>query len=138
MLFSKSCEHAIRAVLYLAENRDTSFISIREIAEKSNISFHFLGKIVQILTKKGILNSYKGPNGGVSLARSPDEITLLQVVEAIDATNFSMDGCAMGTSHCDPDNPCVLHDNWSMVRKQIWEMLAVKSLMELVKTHKIF
>lgn len=138
MLFSKTCEHAIQTVLYLAQHPDLPFISVREIADQCSIPFHFLGKIVQMLTKKGILHSYKGPNGGIHLARSPEEITLFQVVEAIESTNFSMNACATGTSPCHPENPCVLHNDWSAVRKQIWEMLAVKSLAELVKTHKIY
>jgi len=50
MLLSRSCEYAIQAVLYLAENREQRFISIKEIAEKNDISFHFLGKILQSLT----------------------------------------------------------------------------------------
>ena len=95
MLLSRACEYGIQAVLYLAKHHDVPYISVKEIAEKHDISFHFLGKILQTLTQKGLLTSYKGPKGGVSLARSPQELTVLQVVEAIDGVEF-LRKCVVG------------------------------------------
>ena len=84
MLLSKSCEYAIQAVLYLAKHYDTPYVSIKEIAEKNDISFHFLGKILQTLTKKGLLISYKRPKCRMSLAKSPKKITLFVLVKNIE------------------------------------------------------
>jgi len=133
MLLSKSCEYAIQASLYLAKNYETPYVPIKEIAEKSNISFHFLGKILQTLTKKGLLISYKGPNGGVSLAKSPEEITLLDVVKAIDGLEFLMSKCVVGLPNCGDGKPCALHDKWSPIREDIYKMFAGKNIAQLIE-----
>ena len=132
MLLSKSCEYAIQAVLYLAKHYDTPYVSIKEIAEKNDISFHFLGKILQTLTKKGLLISYKGPKGGVSLAKSPKEITLLDVVDAIDGLEFLKSKCVIGLPNCGDGKPCALHDKWGPIRENIYKMFADKSIAQLI------
>ena len=131
MLLSHTCEYGIQAVLYLAKHHDVPYISVKEIAEKHNISFHFLGKILQKLTQKGLLTSYKGPRGGISLARSPQELTVLQVVEAIDGVEF-LQKCVVGMPSCGGDHPCALHDKWSIIRQEIYAMLADKSIAQLI------
>jgi len=131
MLLSRACEYGIQAVLYLAKHHEGSYISIREIAAKNHISFHFLGKILQRLTQKGLLISYKGPKGGVSLARSPQEITVLQVVEAIDGLAFRRK-CIVGMPCCDQNHPCAFHEKWSKIRKEFGDMLDDKSIAQLI------
>jgi Rrf2 family transcriptional regulator, iron-sulfur cluster assembly transcription factor len=132
MLLSRACEYAIQAALYLAEHDDTPYISVKEIAERNEISFHFLGKIVQTLTQKGILASYKGPKGGVRLARPPEEITVLQIVEAIDGLAV-LQKCVLGLPECGDEHPCALHNQWGRIRAEIYEMLNGKSIAQLLR-----
>ena len=131
MLLTRACEYGIQAVLYLAKHHEVPYISIKEIAEKNNISFHFLGKILQTLIQKGLLISYKGPKGGVSLARSPQEITVIQVIEAIDGLGF-FQKCIVGMPSCDETHPCALHEKWSKIREDICKMLGDKSIAQLI------
>src|SRR5690625_822907 len=65
MLLSKACVYGLRAALFLAVNETDKYTPIRPMSEKLEISFHFLTKIMQQMTAKGILESYKGPNGGI-------------------------------------------------------------------------
>lgn len=132
MLVSRSCEYGMQAVLYLAEQRVGTYTLIRDIANEKKIPFHFLGKILQNLSKNGILVSYKGPSGGFTLAKPLHEITLLQVVEAIDGLDF-MNKCVIGLPQCSDEHPCSLHEPWKKIRANITEMLVGKSLAELVK-----
>lgn len=132
MLFSRACEYAIQTVLYLTEHHDDKYISIKAIAENNDLSFHFLGKILQKLTQKGLLLSYKGPNGGVKLAKPPEEITLLQIVDAIDGLDFCSTECIVGMPKCDVNNPCALHHRWNEIRGDIYDMLSYKNLSQLV------
>jgi Rrf2 family protein len=132
MLLSRACEYGIQAVLYLAKHREAPYVSIKEIAEYNNISLHFLGKILQTLTQKGLLISYKGPRGGVQLARSPEEITVLQVVEAIDGLNF-FQKCVIGMPTCGDDAPCALHSKWWKIRQEIYDMISSKSIARLLE-----
>ncbi|HQG45016.1 MAG TPA: Rrf2 family transcriptional regulator [bacterium] len=105
MILSRSCDHAIRASLYIALQADRAFVPIREIASALEISFHFLTKILQLLTQARIMASFKGPNGGVTLARPAAAISLKEIVLAIDG-NRIFNGCMIGLDHCDDDHPC--------------------------------
>jgi Rrf2 family protein len=136
MLLSRACEYAIRAVLYLAKHQDGAYVSVKEIAEQTDVSFHFLGKILQTLTQKGLLISYKGPKGGIQLAKSPDEITVFQVVEAIDGLNV-LKQCVLGLPNCGEGKPCALHDQWGPIRAEIADMFQGKSIAQLLNDYEL-
>ncbi len=131
MLLSRACEYAIQAVLYLSEQNTKTYVSIHEIAEKNDIPFHFLGKILQTLTHKNLLISSKGPKGGVCLVKTPEEITLLDIVEAIDGLEFLHSKCIVGLSTCKGKKICALHDRWGIIRKDIYQMFAEKNIAQL-------
>jgi Rrf2 family protein len=105
-------------------------VPVRELAEQCRIPVHFLGKICHRLTRGGILASYKGPNGGVALARPAEEIRLLQVVEAMDG----LDGfgrCVLGLDACDDTLPCPLHATWCVIKLRMLDMLSGATLSDL-------
>jgi Rrf2 family protein len=81
MLVTREADYAIRCVLEVAKH---GRISAAEVARIRSISPTFLGKIVQTLAKAGILSTRRGVGGGISLAVPPEEITLLQVIEAVE------------------------------------------------------
>ena len=84
MIYSRSAEYAIRSLVYLARVPDGKFAMVRQIAEKERIPAHFLAKILQELTRKGLLRSSKGPSGGFALKVPARQIKLLNLVEALD------------------------------------------------------
>src|SRR5271154_4484830 len=84
MFYSRSAEYAIRSCVYLARVPDGKFAMARNIAEEEKIPAHFLAKILQELTRKGLLRSNKGPSGGFSLRVPANKIRLLDVVETLD------------------------------------------------------
>jgi Rrf2 family iron-sulfur cluster assembly transcriptional regulator len=127
MTFSKTCNYGVRAALYVATKDQQEFVSIREISEKLNISFHFLTKILQTLTQAGIVTSFRGPRGGVALAKSAREISLLDIVQTIDGKSLFTD-CILGLNNCGEDKPCPLHNQWSTIRQNIHNILESTSL----------
>ncbi len=127
MLFSRGAEYGIRATLYLAANHNGGYLPISEISEKLDISFHFLTKIFQKLTKAGLLQSFRGPKGGVTLARPASGITLQDVVTAIDGDGL-FTNCVLGLPGCGDCTPCPLHDEWARQRALIQEMLSRKTI----------
>ena len=129
-MFSRACEYAIQALLDLAERPAEVYVPVREVAGQRNIPYHFLGKIVQQLTKNGLLIASKGAGGGIALARPAEEVTLLQVVEAIDGLDIATQ-CVIGLPACHDASPCPLHVDWRKNRIQILEMLTRKSLKQL-------
>ena len=127
MLFSRGAEYGIRATLYLVANHNGGFRPINEISDKLDISFHFLTKVFQKLTKAGLLQSFRGPKGGVSLLRPASEFTLEDVVLAIDGDDI-FTTCVLGLPGCGDCKPCPLHDEWAAQRSNIQEMLSRTTL----------
>lgn len=135
MLLSKSCVYGLRASLFLASHEEEGYISIRTMSDKLEISFHFLTKILQQLTAKGLLESYKGPNGGVRLTKPGEEINLFEIVEAIDGEELLTE-CALGLPNCGSAKPCPLHEKWAETRDGIRSMLEETNLVELANKGK--
>ncbi|MEX0771162.1 MAG: Rrf2 family transcriptional regulator [Balneolaceae bacterium] len=135
MLLSKSCIYGLRASLYLSSKEEGQYIPIRQMSDKLDISFHFLTKILQQLTAVGILESYKGPNGGVRLTRSGEEVSLMEIVLAIDG-DYMLTECALGLPGCGVMKPCPIHEKWAETRDGIRQMLESTTLTELSKKGK--
>ena len=135
VLFSRQCEYALQAVMYLALRPDGEKTSIRELTREIGIPYHFLAKILQNLTYKGFLVSQKGPTGGFALAKSPREISLFDIVEAVDGVEFTT-SCVMGFPECSGKNPCAVHGMWEETRKNLQATLADKNIAQVAKGMK--
>jgi Rrf2 family protein len=135
LIFSRQCEYALQAVLYLALQPRDKMISIKELTKKIDIPYHFAGKILQSLTYKGLLRSMKGPTGGFALGMPAKDITLFHVVEAIDGVGFK-GTCVLGFPECSGKKPCAVHERWGSLRDGIYDMLVTKSVAELAKEMK--
>ncbi|HIE59552.1 MAG TPA: Rrf2 family transcriptional regulator [Persephonella sp.] len=131
-MLSTACKDAIRAMIYIAKNNKGDFISISEIAKELNLSFYFLSKILQKLVKGELLKSYRGPNGGVKLAKSAENIRLIDIIEIIDGTKFFSE-CILGLEKCSDDNPCPIHYMWADKREEIQKMFDNTTLKDIVE-----
>lgn len=130
-ILSNASIYGMRALIYLASKKSRDeYVSIKEMSEKMDISFHFLTKTLQTLTKKGILQSYRGPSGGVALARSPESIYMLEIVKVLEGENF-FDTCFLGLPDCGDEKPCPMHEFWAEVKEKFKDQFADTSLMEL-------
>jgi Rrf2 family protein len=130
LLFSRECEYAIQAVLYLALKPEGSMTSIKTLTRRLSIPYHFLAKILQRLAGKGLLRSLKGPTGGFALARPAESITLFQIVQAIDGDGF-LNSCVLGFPDCSTRNPCAVHEQWGTLRDSIHLMLIRKNISQM-------
>lgn len=130
MLLSKSCIYGLRSAMYLSANTKNEYVSIREMSDKLNISFHFLTKILQQLTADGLMESITGPKGGIRLSNKGKKATLLDIVLAIDGPDLFTQ-CALGLPGCGSAKPCPLHFSWMENREEIRKMLDRTSLQEL-------
>ena len=135
LLFSRECEYALQALLYLALQPADRMTSIKTLTGKLKIPYHFLAKILQRLTKKGLLRSLKGPTGGFTLALPAEQITLFQIIEAIDGAGF-MNTCVLGFSECSGRNPCSVHEQWGAMRTSIHAMLVNKNIAQMARETK--
>lgn len=127
-IFSKTCEYAIRAVFYIARrSEEGQKVGIREIALHINSPEPFLAKILQKLSKDGLVLSSKGPHGGFYLDSGGLQRPLADIVQAIEGDSI-FNGCGMGLSYCSQANPCPLHNDFKKIRNQIVIMLRNTSI----------
>jgi len=122
-VFSKTCEYAIRAVFFIAHKTASGGrVGIKEVAGGIDSPEPFLAKILQDLSRKGIVQSAKGPNGGFYLDAEALKRPLTDIVEAVDG-NALFTGCALGLKQCSEVNPCPLHGKFKAIRTEIHQLL---------------
>jgi Rrf2 family protein len=107
MQITRQADYAMRAVMYLAEKGPDRRAATSQIAEEKHIPPSFLAKIVSQLSVAGLLQTSRGARGGVSLARLPEEISLLEVVEAIDGP-ILLNECVADSGACTFGESCSL------------------------------
>lgn len=123
--------------MYMATLEQSEYVTIQQISEKLNISFHFLTKILQTLTENNIMVSYRGPKGGVALARPSKEIRLIEIVDAIDGTHIFSE-CIFGLPGCGNMTPCPLHGEWEREREKLRRMFSDTTLAVLAEKISVF
>ena len=129
-MFSKTCEYAIRAIIFIAQTAvDGKKVSIKSIAKGIGSPEHFIAKILQELGKKGLLQSAKGPHGGFYIDEDTFSKSIGDVVMAIDGDKLFVD-CALGLSFCSEANPCPMHHRYVSIKKDITQMLHQTKLLE--------
>ena len=129
-MFSKTCEYAIRAVIFIAQkSKDGDKVGIKEIAAGIDSPEHFIAKILQDLGKQGLVQSTKGPNGGFYLDKTNLKHSLADVVKAIDGDKL-FSGCGLGLKICSETKPCPIHHEFKKIRQDISNMLELAKLGE--------
>lgn len=135
MFLSKSCEYAIRAAIYVAGiSMQAKKASIIEIAEAIGSPVPFTGKILQLLTRKKILSSIKGPNGGFYL-QDDRIIYLIDIVIAVDG-NELFTACSMGLKNCSDGQPCPMHHQVKPIKAQLLKELSRNSINDMVHNYE--
>ncbi len=130
MLLSRACEYGLRASFYLAAQKADGYLPIRAIGETLGISVPFLTKVLQQLTQAGLLASSRGPSGGVVLARAAEQVTLHDVVVAIDGPELFTE-CVLGLPGCGSQLPCPLHANWTVERERLRALFSTTTLADV-------
>ena len=139
MMFSTKAEYGIRVLVELAGRSGDSPVPLAEIAEANGLPLADLEHLVARLRKAGLVESRRGARGGYLLARSPDEITMAEVVEALEGSiapieciSATADGTVVCSRELDPDHACPTKLLWTRVRFSIVRTLQDTTLSELV------
>ena len=140
-MFSKSCEYAIKAMLFVAQkSKDENRIGVKEIANGIDAPEHFIAKILQDLGKKKLVNSMKGPNGGFYMDSENLKSSISDIVKAIDGDSIYKD-CVIGLKDCSEKNPCPVHFEYKEIKKNLIAMLednTIADFNEKLDTGKFF
>ena len=135
MQITKQADYAVRAVAYLAGLQPGILASTGQISEKQHIPPTFLAKIVSQLSVSGLLRTSRGARGGVTLAKPADEISLLEVVEAIDGP-IALNECTSDLSNCPMGEDCNIREVWCAARADLVKRLAQTKFGGLAKAEK--
>lgn len=129
---TKAGEYGLRAIRYLVESGIENRISIGDISVEKKIPEPFLRKLFKPLVKQGIINSTRGVSGGVRLARPPEDISVLEVVEALEGP-LALNECLLEDNVCEFLNECGMHDVWDEAQAAMAKVLKSKNLTHLTK-----
>lgn len=131
-MFSKACEYGIRASIFIATKSSEGVrVGIKDVAKEIDSPEPFTAKIMQILTRNGIIHSAKGVGGGFEVSTEAlKSIKLIQIVDAIDGDTVYK-GCGIGLKECSETQPCPVHNQFKKIRELLLTMLTNTTLEEL-------
>ena len=118
-MLSRKCSQGILALMQLCRYRESEpdvFIKAGPLSKKLGIPTPILGKVLHQLASNGLIESLKGPSGGVRLTREPAEIGMLEIIHVLEGPH-AFQKCIMGFEQCGGGNPCPLHEQWGGARK---------------------
>ncbi len=129
---TKKADYGLMALKYLAEHPEAAAQSAKDVADAYGIPAQLLAKILQQLTKKGLLHSHAGMNGGYGLARDAREISAYEVILAIDGPLF-ITSCTKGAKPCDLTPSCTIKEPLARVNETIAGVLKSISIHDLAE-----
>lgn len=131
-MFSRSTEYAIRALVFLAAQPPGKLSGAREIAEAEGIPMPFLWKILQKLTAKRLVRSFRGVRGGYELAKAAERVSVERVIREM-GQGGELNRCLFGYPRCSRKTPCPMFGLCSETRKKIGNALRATTLAELAR-----
>lgn len=132
MQLTRSADYAVRAMLDIAAQTDNEDDRVRThmVAQRQDIPPALLAKLVPLLVRAGLLDSQRGARGGLSLARPASEISMLEIVEAIEGP-IAVNRCTATPVQCDKVDRCVVHPVWQQAQDYLVHLLKTTSLADL-------
>ncbi len=128
---TRQTEYAIRGLMELAERDSSAPVRLKSLAEACEVSEAFLAKIFQMLSQHNIVKSHRGVKGGFSIGRSPEEITLLEIVDICEG-GISLNHCLRKVDPCNRIENCKMSNVWATAQKGLVSALEGTSLQDLL------
>lgn len=133
MILSRTSQYALQALVYMATQRSGRPVLTRDIAQRIDAPTTYLAKILNNLSKQGLLNSSLGRKGGFSLAESAFSASLMQVVSLVEGPLF-LEECPLGVSQCSAQKPCPVYPTWTPIMANLNSMLERLTIGEMAKS----
>ena len=130
MLISTKGRYALRVMIDLAEHRSGEFISLKEIAQRQEISEKYISRLIIELRKAGFVKSVRGANGGYTLTRRPEDISVLEVLEVMEGPIAIVDCTSSAEGICHRKSLCPAQRMWAEINRKIRDAFAAYSLRE--------
>ncbi len=129
-IYSKSTQNAVSILTHIAQSGEEKLSTVRDVSMATGISEPTVAKTLQVLAKKGILGSKKGPGGGFYLVVSPDLVTLGRILGAVEGRELFSD-CIAGLGSCNVENRSPLHEKWKVVKQELVDFMESTTLREM-------
>lgn len=130
MQLTNRTEYALRFLIYLAKDPETT-VKMSDVSNDEDIPRQFLAQIVNDLKKSGLVNAFRGPTGGIKLARSAAEITALDVLTSIEGP-LALFKCLETNDYCDKSSSCPLCGFWAQTQTQIKQIFTSTTVADLL------
>lgn len=135
MILSRTSQYAIQALIYMATQPEGVPVLNRTIAEYLNVPPAYLAKIMQNLSRGGILYSYRGKQGGFCLREGGEKTDLMKILTLVEGPGLT-ENCVMGLKICDDSTACPMHEKWKPIKGKIVELLEKQTLEKLAAAVK--
>jgi len=130
-LITRDTDYAVRALCYIAQGKERR-VAVSALVAKLKIPRPFLRKILQTLNKKGLLRSYKGKEGGFELARPPEKIFIVDLMEAFQGP-FQLNECLFKRRICGDVRSCLLKQKVSGIEREVISKLKAITIGSLIE-----
>jgi Rrf2 family protein len=130
MEMTRAADYGLRAMLYLSRRMEAGSVLIGDIATAMEIPAQFLHKVMPRLVKAGLLHSRRGARGGYRLAKDPESVTVLDIIEAIDGP-ILVNRCLVGSADCSRIGKCAIEEVCKRAQKAITRELGEYNLADL-------
>ena len=124
---------AVTAMLDLALRHQQGPVTLAGIGARQGISLSYLEQLFGKLRRHGLVESVRGPGGGYCLARATEEISVAEIILAVDEP-LDATQCG-GMENCHSDRQCITHDLWTTLNEKLYEYLNSVSLQNLMTQH---
>lgn len=128
-MIRRDTDYAIRALVHLA-TREKDVVPVGEVAAAEDVPVEFLRKLLQRCARAGLVKPHRGPRGGFSLAKPPREITVLEVVEALQGP-VAVNRCLLGKDACPRSPTCPLRRRWLEIGREVADFMREVTLEDL-------
>ncbi len=128
-------EYGIRSVVHLAMCGQKRVVLARDIADAQDIPESFLRKILQKLVCKGLISSYRGAKGGFVLSKPPEQITLLEIIEAVEGPVL-LNKCVLCLGECDRESFCPVHTVWVEAQRRLTDILGSTTVADVIASER--
>ncbi len=132
MQITRTEEYGLRGLLFLVKHAPEKAVLVSEISKGQKIPAAFLAKIFQRLSKAGVLRSTRGAKGGFLLRKPADQITMREVIEALEGP-IVLNRCLVRKGECEEERDCPLHPVWEEMQQSILEILDRTTMEDLAK-----
>jgi Rrf2 family iron-sulfur cluster assembly transcriptional regulator len=129
---TRTGEYGLRGLLFLAKQPSDRLFLVSEVSKAQRIPETYLAKIFQRLSKTGLLKSTRGLNGGFNLGKPAKDITMKQVIEALEGP-IALNRCLLRQGECDEEESCPLHEVFEEAQEKFVEVLARTTIEDLAR-----